>query len=92
MKSVVVFTGKNCAKCDSLKARLKDRGFLPKDENEVGDYTVLDVMTNMSLAKLYGVRSVPTTVVLDPETEKEVAFYTSDNKIDEIVAHLSGKL
>jgi thioredoxin-related protein len=85
--SVIVFTGSNCAKCDSLKARLADRGFNPTTEEAEGHYAVKDVMSNMALAKQHGVRSVPTTVVVD-EAGKQVGFFISDNKIDEIVEYL----
>ena len=85
--SVIVFTGSSCAKCESLKARLADRGFKPTTEGQEGHYVLKDVMSNMALAKEHGVRSVPTTVVVD-ETGKQVGFFISDNKIDEIVEYL----
>lgn len=84
---VIVFTGQNCAKCVSLKARLADRGYNPIDESGAGHYQVADVMANMVLAREHGVRSVPTTVVVD-EDGKQVGFFVSDNKVDEIVEYL----
>ena len=87
VNKVIVFTGSNCAKCVSLKARLADRGYNPFDESGAGHYQVADVMANMALAREHGVRSVPTTVVVD-ESGKQVGFFISDNKIDEIVGFL----
>lgn len=81
MNKVLVFTGNNCQKCDTLKSRLEDRGY-----SAGFDYEVVSVMENMPLAREHGVRTVPTTVVVDEEG-KQVAFYVSDNKIDEIVSH-----
>lgn len=82
MNKVLVFTGNNCAKCDSLKARLKDKGY-----SDGVNYFTTPVMENMALAKKHGVRSVPTTVVVDEEGN-QVAFYISDNKVDEIISHM----
>ena len=53
MTEIILFTGKTCKYCHIMKDRLS--GY---------DYTEKDVEDDREIAKFYGVRSLPTTIVV----------------------------
>lgn len=69
---VVVFSGKNCAKCVSLKTML---------ENLEIQFEEKDVMSNLSESRGLGIKSVPTTIIYDNNV---VIGKVLSNNIDEI--------
>lgn len=64
MTELIVFTGKNCAACEVSK-----RIFF---ENDI-EFTEKSVLENMQEARKYGVRSVPTFVLIK-ENGTEVVY------------------
>lgn len=65
MPKPYIFSGPNCAGCIALVKVLEEAGF-KKDE----DYTYIDAMSNMDMARSFNVRGFPTTIFFD-EREAE---------------------
>ena len=60
MIHVILFTATWCRPCDALKPKF---GELPKEHGGVV-FSKMDIEKNADAARMYGVRSVPTMIVL----------------------------
>jgi thioredoxin-like negative regulator of GroEL len=79
----LLFTSPTCGPCKQLKTDLEAEGIL-------SDITLVDVSyeTSTSLVSFYGVRSVPTLVILDDDEEiikVRVGYTGSLTDIKEII-------
>lgn len=75
---VVVFSGKNCTKCVSLKSML---------ENLEIDFEEKDVMSNLSESRALAIKSIPTTIIYNNDV---IIGKVLSNNIDEIKTILEG--
>lgn len=57
-KELLVFSAKWCQSCQSLKKMLQSNGI---------SYTEIDIDVNPEMAQEYGVRSLPTSIIVDKD-------------------------
>lgn len=80
VESVVVFTGKNCPGCEQAKKVFTEKGI---------PFETLDLIENLSVAREYSFRSVPSFVV-KTEDDKEIIL-VGKAAIDTIARMFEGK-
>ena len=80
MKKLIKFSASWCQPCKALAANMK--------YVEFGDvqYEDVDIDENMELAKKYGIRGVPTLVLLEDDVEvKRISGVLMADKIEEFI-------
>ena len=76
MKELLVFGSSWCSSCQNLKKMLQSNGI---------SYTEIDIDVNPEMAQEYGVRSLPTSIIVDQEMGVENGVFIGANKLQEII-------